>query len=103
MIEITERDKEIMCAAVKTTATKLFEVLPKWPSFIDWERFDFSNAFYCIRGQLFGQFEKIVIDMYDSPGFDVPIEIKSTFSATNFKWPIELWQFMEAEWRKYAI
>ena len=100
-IEISEFDKETMRSAVECTAKVLSEVLPEWQTLIDWESFDFSSGKDCIRGQLIKNHQEIIDRMYGTFGFDVPHSIKTTYPLIACAWPIELWHFMEAEWRKF--
>lgn len=100
-IEISEFDKETMRSAVEFTAKALSEVLPEWATLIDWDAFDFKSAKDCIRGQLIKKHYEIIDRMYGAYGFDVPHAIKLTYPLIGCMWPDELWDFMEAEWRKY--
>lgn len=103
MIEVTEFDKETMRLAVETTAQKLSEVLPEWATLIDWDGFDFNSSSDCIEGQLLATHRELVESLAPlyTFGFNVPNEVKHKYPTAHCSYPIELWQFMEAEWRKF--
>lgn len=103
MVEITEGDKETMRLAVETTAQKLSEVLPEWPTLIDWDGFAFNSSCDCIQGQLLATHRELVESLAPlyTFGFDVPKEIKHRYPMVRCAYPLELWNFMEAEWRKF--
>lgn len=98
MIEIAEYDKEAMRLAVEKTAQKLSEVLPEWPTLIDWDRFNFTDYCTCIRGQLETDHCRLLPEIATLGGFNVPRDIQKKYYVVNTP---TLWDFMEAEWRKF--